>query len=169
MYIVTPTASDLPIPSACFSCGSRFHKNGSRQRHVIEHVKKVWHTLQRFRCSACGQSFTLLKTNMLPRKHYAAQEIEEVLRKHEDPSAPTPCCGAEESTLNRWKREFPKIIVDLTMRLHSLINAPISLISRKRPLQRLYEVVKALPHLSPEGSYLAWAYYVSKTHPVRVE
>ena len=130
--------------------------------------KKKWYSVQRFRCSSCGKTFTQLLPNMLPRKHYAAPEIEQVLRKHEDPAAPIACCGAEESTLNRWKLEFPEILTALTFKLCSMANATMSLISAARPLQRLYDALKLLLRPPPEGSYLAWAFYVSKTHPVHV-
>ena len=50
---------------------------------------------------------------MLPHKHYAAPEIEQVLNKHENPAAPPHECGAEESTLRRWICEFPEILTAL--------------------------------------------------------
>jgi hypothetical protein len=106
---------------------------------------------------------------MLPNKHYAASEIEEVIKREEDPTAPLPDCGAEESTLRRWKREFPEILTTLTSHLNLLSNATVSLLSMMRPLQRLYDAVKALNYSPPAGSYLAWAYFVSETNPVHIE
>jgi len=50
---------------------------------------------------------------MLSYKHYAAPDIEQVLHKHEDPLAMEPVCGAEESTLYRWKREYTEILTVL--------------------------------------------------------
>jgi transposase-like protein len=57
--------------------------------------------VRRLRCSACGRTFTLLLENMLPYKHYAAPEIEQVLLNQEEPNSLPHECGAEESTLHR--------------------------------------------------------------------
>ncbi|MDR1481496.1 MAG: DUF6431 domain-containing protein, partial [Synergistaceae bacterium] len=92
--------------------------------------------MQRFRCSSCGKTFTLLLPNMLPYKHYAAKEIEKVLLNQEEPSCEPHECCAEESTLQRWKREFPEILTALASRLELLAGIAISLVSRKQPLQR---------------------------------
>ena len=100
---------------------------------------------------------------MLPRKHYAAPEIEEVLQKHEDPAVPPHECGAEESTLRRWKQEFAGVLVALTSRIYSLANVTMPLLSPTRPLQRLYDAINTLVHPlpPPDQSRLAWAFFVS--------
>ena len=103
---------------------------------------------------------------MLPRKHYAAVEIEQVLKKQEDPEASPPYCGAEESTLRRWKREFPAALTALASRLYSLSNTAVSLVSDMQPLQRLYDALESLIHPPPDSSYLAWAFFVSQSHPI---
>jgi hypothetical protein len=105
---------------------------------------------------------------MLPHKHYAAAEIEQVLQEQEDPTAPPHECAAEESTLYRWKREFPAILNGLALRLSSLSNIVISLLSSAGPLQRLYEVLSSLVKPPPDSSRLAWAFFVSKSHPIHL-
>jgi hypothetical protein len=95
---------------------------------------------------------------MLPRKHYAAGEIEQVLQEQEDPSGPLTECGAEESTIRRWKREFPWKLSVLAASLEALAN--ISRICLLTPLQRIYGVLSSLTHPPPPGqSRLAWAFF----------
>jgi hypothetical protein len=103
---------------------------------------------------------------MLPYKHYAAAEIEEVLQEQEDPTAPMHGCGAEESTLYRWKLEFPEVLTALASRLELLAGIVTSLVSRTQPLQRIYEALGSLVKPPPDSSRLAWAFSVKKTHPV---
>ena len=105
---------------------------------------------------------------MLPYKHYAAPEIEQVLHKHEDPAAPPHECGAEESTLRRWECEFPGILTALASHLYSLSGVAVSLVSAMRPLQRLYDALNPLVNPPPGSSYLAWAFFVSQSHPVHL-
>ena len=101
MSILTP----FNIPCTRPFCGGKFHKHGKRKRHVIERGK-IWYFVQRLRCSVCRCTRTLLQPNMLPHKHYAALEIEQVLQQQEEPAASLHECGAEESTLRRWMREI---------------------------------------------------------------
>jgi transposase-like protein len=168
MSILTQPASQFPIPCSCKypPCVGKLHKHGKRDRHVIE-LKKVWYSVQRFRCSVCGKTFTLLQPNMLPFKHYAASEIEQVLQKHEDPSAVEPVCDAEESTIYRWKRDFPAILTELAARLASLAKTTKeALFSKACPLQGVYNVLKLLVHPPSDSSRLAWAYFWDASHPV---
>jgi hypothetical protein len=103
---------------------------------------------------------------MLPCKHYAADEIEEVLQEQENSTAPMHECGAEESTLYRWKREFPEVLIMLASRLELLAGIAASLVSGAQPLQRIYEALGSLVKPPPESSRLAWGFFVEKTHPV---
>jgi hypothetical protein len=103
---------------------------------------------------------------MLPRKHYAASEIEQVLEKQENPGAPPFECGAEESTLRRWRREFPEKLSAFAALLELLAN--ISVTRLLGPLRRIYEALSLLVHPPPEQDRLAWAYFVSKSHPVHL-
>jgi hypothetical protein len=108
----------------------------------------------------------MLLDNMLPYKHYAAPEIEQVLQEQEDPVAPPHECGAEESTLRRWKQEFPGKLNSLAAFLESLINT--SVIRLVPPLQRVYNALASLIHPPPGQSRLALAFFVSQSHPVRL-
>jgi len=108
----------------------------------------------------------VLLDNMLPYKHYAAPEIEQVLQKQENPTGPPHECGAEESTLRRWTQEFPQILAGLTFRLLALANTSVSLLSMIRPLQRLYDALAYFVNPPPDRSRLAWAFFVSQSHPV---
>ena len=103
---------------------------------------------------------------MLPHKHYAAPEIEQVLQGEEDPTAPPHECGAEESTLRRWKLEFPEKLSTLASLLESLVN--VSRTYLVPPLQRVYNALAPLVHPPPNQSHLAWAFFVSQSHPVHL-
>jgi transposase-like protein len=151
----------FPTPSKCSRCGGKLHKHGKRKRHVIEACKKVWYQVQRFLCTNCesGKTFTLLLPNMLPHKHYTAYEIEQVLQNQEDPTTSLHSCGAEESTLRRWKQEFPQKLSALAASLESLVN--VSITRLVPPLQRVYNALSLLVHPPPNQSRLAWAYFMS--------
>ena len=122
--------------------------------------------MQRFLCTCCGDTFTLLKPNMLPHKHYAAQEIEQVLHKQENPTASAHECGAEESTLRRWIQEYPVRLNELAAYLESLANILIT--NLFAPLQRVYNALASIVQ-PPRGSCcLAWAFFVRQSHPLRL-
>jgi hypothetical protein len=105
---------------------------------------------------------------MLPYKHYAASEIEQVLLEQEDPTAPPHECPAEESTLYRWRRTFPEVLSGLTTRLSVRFGLTVSLVRIGGPLQRLYGVLEGLARLPSEASRLAWAFFLSQSHPVHI-
>jgi hypothetical protein len=169
MYIVTVSVSKFSIPSGCFFCGGKIHKHGKRDRHVIEHGEKVWDTVGRFLClnpDCSHTTFTLLLPNMLPHKHYAAPEIEQVLQEQENSSSPAHECGAEESTLRRWKQKFPVLLSAIAARLELLAN--ISSTNLYPPLQRVYNALASIIRLPPRNCRLAWAFFVSQSHPLRL-
>jgi hypothetical protein len=112
--------------------------------------------------------FTLLPGNMIPYKHYAAPEIEQVLNKQEKPEEPPHSCEAKESTIRRWLREFPPILTGLTFRLLTLAGASISLLSTDPPLQRLYKALAYFVKAPPDFCQLTWALLVGQSHPVHI-
>ena len=105
----------------------------------------------------------------MPYKHYAAPEIEQALKKQENPEELPHYCEAKESTLRRWLREFPQILGDLTSRLLFLAGTSISLLSIDPPLQRLYKVLAYFVKAPPNFCRLTWALLVAgQSHPVRI-
>jgi hypothetical protein len=95
---------------------------------------------------------------MLPYKHYAAGEIEQVLQEQENPIEFRHECGAEESTIRRWKSEFPWKLSALAASLEVLVK--ISRIRLLTPLQRIYDALSLLAHPPPpDQSRLAWAFF----------
>jgi hypothetical protein len=113
---------------------------------------------------------------MLPHKHYAASEIEEVLledeAKEENSTAPPHRfeCPAEESTIRRWRNELPEKIRQIASRLASGAKiAAMSLTSANSGLQRCREALNALGFaIPPDACCLPWAFFVNNTHPVCV-
>ena len=120
---------------------------------------------------------TRLKLCMVPYKHYAASEIEEVLeeaeRGEEEAISGFPETHAEESTMQRWKKDFSEqmplmagqleqIAADLGMGEASLIQLS------KKPLVRLRAAVNVLQELPSKISSLAYAFRLLLSHPVCV-
>ena len=158
----------MSIPYKC-SCGGNLHKHGKRKRHVIEQGEKVWYFVQRLHCPACRKTFTLLPGNMMPNKHYAAPEIEQVLKKQEDPEEPPHNCEAKESTLRRWLREFSQILPYLTSRLLILAGASNFFFSTATPLQQLDKALARFVKAPSDFCRLTWArLVVGQSHPIRI-
>ena len=168
MSIATsPSDLNFHIPPKC-SCGGNLHKHGKRKRHVIEQGEKVWYFVQRLHCPACHKTFTLLRGNMMPYKHYAAPEIEQVLKKQENPEEPSHHCDAKESTLRRWLREFPQILAGLTSRLLNLAGASIFSLSTSTPLQRLDKALAYFVKAPSDFCQLTWALLIGQSHPIHI-
>jgi hypothetical protein len=115
---------------------------------------------------------------MVPYKHYAASEIEEVLEEaekvEEEPTTGLPETHAEESTLQRWKKYFSEqmplmagqleqMAADLGMGESSLIRLS------KKPLQRLRAAVNMFQELPSKISSLAYAFWLLISHPVCIQ
>jgi hypothetical protein len=132
--------------------------------------------VRRFRCSGCRKTFTVLPPSLLPFKHYAAQEIEQVLRHLfdggkllESPS------GAEERTLRRWWREFSYRLGQWAGALESTVFAfsrqVPSLIrhARSHPLRRLEEVLSRLPPLPSRWTLMVKSlWHLERPHQLRL-
>ena len=73
---------------------------------------KVWDRVFRLLCKGeCKTSFTQLLPNMLPRKHYCAAEVEEVLHAEETGLPMSQLrTQADESTVRRWRNEFSTVL-----------------------------------------------------------
>lgn len=88
---------------------------------------------------------------MLPHKHYSAPEIEEVLLEDEAKAKNAAAashsfeCAAEESTLRRWRNEFPEKVRQIASKLEDRAKiAALSLISAKSGLQRCRDALVSL-------------------------
>jgi hypothetical protein len=114
---------------------------------------------------------------MVPHKHYAASEIEDVLWEVEDAGAEgdgqIPETHAEESTLRRWIKDFSvqmplmagrleQLASELGMRKESLMRLP------EKPLQRLRRIVELLQEVPLGVSRLASAFGLLLSHPIRL-
>lgn len=137
---------------------------------------KVWFRVLRLLCKGeCKTTYTQLLPNMLPQKHYCAAEVEEVLRAQEIGSPMSQLCtNADESTVRRWRNEFPTVLDSLSGTLEA-ITAVIC--GKTKPLlqmagssfKRLREAVASLEKL-PEGwTHLSRAYFWCRAHPVCLE
>jgi hypothetical protein len=140
---------------------------------VIENAIKVWRPVIRLLCRGeCKTTCTQLLPNMLPYKHYCAEEVQEALQAQADG---TPTCqletSADESTLRRWRSEFRAVLTTLSGTMESIAatlrgTALPLLRLAGTPLARLREAVLALEKLPAGWTYLARAYFWHHTHLV---
>lgn len=159
--------------TSCARCGGRLIRHEVRRRHVIENATKVWMQVIRLLCRGeCKTTCTQLLPNMLPHKHYCAEEVQEALQSQEDG---TPICqlqtSADESTLRRWRSEFRTVLTILSGTMESIaatMRQSVEPLLRMAdtPLARLREALLALETLPAGWSYLARAYFWCHTHPV---
>jgi hypothetical protein len=149
------------------------HGHGTRRRHAIIDAVKKWFQVDRFLCTACGKTFTLLPDFLLPFKHYTAAEIEGVLRHLLGggifSEAPSFC---EESTLRRWRREFSGKLQQWAgslesklLQLYHQVSDYLRLLSN--PLERLQMVLLQLPPLPTWWTALVKSlWWLNPTHPL---
>lgn len=158
----------------CPYCYSAAGGNGWRKRHVIQQGEQCWYWVRRGICrsKSCGKNFTVLLGCMLPNKHYAAQEIEESIAVMESGAAvDTIPCGAEESTLRRWRREYGAAIPKLTGKLEALARCllqktlPLTT-DAARPLNRLRAALTLLELIPSNWTVLGRAFFHIRVHPV---
>jgi transposase-like protein len=149
------------------------HGHGTRKRHAIIDAVKKWFLIDRFLCTACGKTFTLLPDFMLPFKHYTAADIEEVLRhlfgggKLGDSSS-----RADDRTLRRWWKEFSQKLPQwaglLEAQVFKLFNRTPSFIETSSlPLTKLQKVLSQLPTLPSRWTVLVKSlWWLNPTHPL---
>ena len=85
----------------CPSCIGKLHHHGQRRRIIKRGVNREVCFVMRYLCSICGRTITVLPSDAIPYKHYAASSIEAALqdRQYDDASAPVA-----DSTLRHWKQ-----------------------------------------------------------------
>jgi hypothetical protein len=149
------------------------HGHGTRKRHAIVDTVEKWFLVDRFLCTACKKTFTLLPDFILPFKHYAAAEIERVLGYlfgggvlSESPSL------AGESTLYRWRREFRGKMQQwaglLEAQVFKLFNlTPILIEMSSLPLTRLQKALSQLPTLPSRWTVIVKTlWWLNPSHPL---
>ena len=82
----------------CPDCGQLLSGYDTRRRHVVESSGAVrWFKLRRLKCTRCEKLHLELPDFMVPKKHYDARVIEDVLSGQSD------SCPADDSTIRRWR------------------------------------------------------------------
>ena len=89
--------------SECPECGGKLHYYDNTKRIVkVKEGEKLYFTIRRFRCLACGKIHREIPDYIIPYKQYAANVIHGVL----DGSITPDTIGFEdypcEMTMNRW-------------------------------------------------------------------
>jgi hypothetical protein len=149
------------------------HGHGTRKRHAIIDAVKKWFLVDRFLCTACGKTFTLLPDFLLPFKHYTAAEIEGVLRHLADDGRYAQSRSeADESTLRRWWNEFSYqmqqwagSLESKALQLYQRVPDYLSLLAN--PLERLQNVLLQLPPLPTWWTALVKSlWWLNPTHPL---
>jgi hypothetical protein len=129
--------------------------------------------VDRFLCTACGKTFTLLPDFLLPFKHYTAGEIEGALRHFFGGGRLTnSSSGAADSTLRRWWKEFsqklPQWAGSLEAQVFKLFNRTPSFIEMSSlPLTRLQKVLSQLPALPSSWTVIVKTlWWLNPSHPL---
>jgi hypothetical protein len=129
--------------------------------------------VDRFLCTACGKTFTLLPDFLLPFKHYTAAEIEGVLRHFFGGGRLSELHSeADESTLRRWWKEFsqklPQWAGSLEAQAFKLFNRTPSFIEMSSlPLTRLQKVLSQLPALPSSWTVIVKTlWWLNPSHPL---
>ena len=137
---------------------------------------KVWNRVFRLLCKGeCKTSFTQLLPNMLPRKHYCAAEVEEVLHAEETGLPMSQLrTQADESTVRRWRNEFSTVLDNLSGALEAIATMvrgkPMPLLQMAgSSFKRLREAVATLEELPPDWTHLSRAFFWRFSHPVCLE
>jgi hypothetical protein len=157
----------------CSTCGEKAQGHGTRERQFISDGVKQICQVQRFFCTECKKTFTILPHFLLPFKHYVASEIERILfhcfgggKVSESPS------GASESTIWRWRKEFDHKIVEWAGILEAKfikLGKPTSGIMRclSHPLKRLEESISCLPALPVQWTIITKVlWWLKNSHPL---
>ena len=139
---------------------------------IINTVKK-WFLVDRFLCTACGKTFTLLLDFLLPFKHYTAAEIEEALRHFFGGGRLSESHSeADESTLRRWWNEFSYKMQQWAGSLESKVfdlcgQAPSVLQVFPHPLERLEKVLSRLLALPSRWAVITKTIrWLNSSHPL---
>ncbi len=85
----------------CPACGGILKYRDTKKRKVIdvEGCVCIYH-LRRLKCVACGVQHTEFPSTIIPHRQYSKAVIENAVRGLPDG------CGAETSTINRWKKAY---------------------------------------------------------------
>jgi hypothetical protein len=89
--------------SLCPDCQGTVSVRDTKLRHVIrKDTEEIqWYRLRRLKCNQCNKLHTELPDLMQPYKHYESQSIQDTIDENAD-----NCCGADTTTINRWKASF---------------------------------------------------------------
>jgi len=96
-YVYTEEEQVCPV------CGGILKYRDTRKRKVIDAEGRICnYHLRRFKCLACRTQHTELPDTILPHRRYSKAMIDNALQDNLDG------CGAENSTINRWKKAYSK-------------------------------------------------------------
>lgn len=91
----------------CPVCGNSMVFHDCYDRHVHIDEKIEWIVIQRVICVGCGKTHAILPDFIRPYKHYAAADVEFVLRDVEDGATYEQVdATASISTVKRWVKDF---------------------------------------------------------------
>lgn len=129
--------------------------------------------VQRFRCTQCKKTFTLLPPFLLPFKRYVVSEIEAVLRHFLDGKTLSEApCQASESTLWRWCKEFGCKMVEWAGMMEAQfirLGKPVPglMQSLSNPLKRLEQKLSCLPALPLQWTVITKTlWWLKNSHPL---
>lgn len=127
-------------PSKCRCGGRHFHRHGRYQRVIT----RKW--VQRFICTVCGVTTSMIPNSCVPYKHHPTKLINEVIHGlFHGQSGRDYQCEVDRSTCYRWRQDFsnyaPVLSTEGALRLG--INAMAG--SAKQIYQHFFRHFKAKP------------------------
>jgi hypothetical protein len=159
------------VQTTCPCCGGKVHGHGTRERLAIINTVKKWFKVDRFLCTECGKTFTLLPDFLLPFKHYPASEIEAVLIHLFSGGALSKSPSmADIRTLRGWWKEFKIKLAEWAGLLEVIFQSSAQtpgVLDYRHPLKRLEEALSRLPLLPSHWTIMVKTlWWLNPTHPL---
>ena len=136
---------------------------------IIDTVKK-WFKIDRFLCTVCRKTFTLLPDFLLPFKHYLAAEIEaSLLHLFSGGELIKVPSLADMRTLRRWWKEFNSKLAEWAGLLGVILQPSAQtpgVLNYQHPLKRLEEALSGLPLLPSHWTIMVKTlWWLNPSHP----
>ena len=133
--IFTITSSEI---ICCPLCNGELSYRDSRLRTLKDFIgEHCRFFLRRLRCPKCEKLHTELPSIIQPYRHYCSDAIQSVLDGNE------AGCGADNSTIRRWKTEFATAESDINQRLAAVYTQMTDATVPIETPSKIFSVIKA--------------------------
>ena len=121
----------------CPICGGKMRLHSTYSRGLRDNEGKRhegW--VAQSNCEACDKYHSIIPSYIKPYKQYEAEVIEKAIKEHERGTLKRSDCPANESTINRWAREFSergsRAVGCMLSLLYNIYNMHISVIQTQK-------------------------------------